>query len=252
MSLWSLKQNRRRPPLPPANLVDGMGPGDYWQTGEHTVALIAQLAGIRRSDRVLDVGCGLGRIAWPLSHRLGPFGRYVGFDAAKVYVDWCAEHLQLPPRRFEFFHADVRTPAYNVNGSVPPEHYVFTWPPASFDLVIAISIFTHLLPGAAQNYMAQISRSLRSGGRLFSTYFLLDEAGWLAARTGTTYPTFSYPIEEGLLHDPDVPEDGIAYEPSWVARHLERHGLQPVSLHAGYWKAVAGPYYQDIVVARKV
>lgn len=226
-----------------------MGPGDYWQVGEHTVALIDQLAGVRAADAVLDVGCGLGRIAWPLSHRLGRSGRYVGLDAAEAYVDWCNEHLRLG-RRFEFVHADVRTSAYNVDGAIAPENFAFPWPLASFDLVVATSIFTHLLPAAARNYLEQIARVLDRGGRLFSSFFLLDEAGTAAAKAGTTYPTFSHAIPEGLLHDREVPEDGIAYDPRWVTENLERCGLELVSTHPGTWKG-AGLYYQDIVVARK-
>ena len=248
VSLWSPKRNQR-PPLPPANLLNGMGPGDYWQVGEHTVELIDRLAGVRRADAVLDVGCGLGRIAWPLSQRLGRGGSYVGLDAAHPYVDWCNQHLRLG-RRFQFVHADVRTAAYNVDGSIAPEDFAFPWPPASFDLVVATSIFTHLLPAAAGNYLGEIARVLAPGGRLFSSFFLLDEAGTDAARAGATYPTFSHPIPEGLLHDREVPEDGIAFDPAWVRERLERSGLELVSMHPGTWKG-AGLYYQDIVVATR-
>lgn len=249
LRLWPRKRDAR-PPLPPANLLDGMGPGDYWQVGEHTVELIDRLAELRASDAVLDVGCGLGRIAWPLSHRLGRSGRYVGLDAASAYVDWCNSNLRLG-RRFSFVHADVRTSAYNVDGSIAPEDFAFPFAPASFDVIVATSIFTHLLPAAAANYLEQISQTLGRAGRLFASFFLLDDAGLAAARTGTTYPTFTYPIAEGLLHDPEVPEDGVAYDPGWLTTNLERCGLQAVSIHRGVWKG-GGPYYQDIVVARKV
>jgi len=77
--------------------------------GEDTVAAIDRLVGIRRDDIVLDVGCGLGRIAWPLSSRLGWRGRYAGLDAQRRYVDWCTAHLGLPARRFGFHHADLRS-----------------------------------------------------------------------------------------------------------------------------------------------
>jgi SAM-dependent methyltransferase len=240
-----------RPPLPPDYLLDGMGPGDYWAIGEHTVALIARLAGLRGRDHVLDVGCGLGRIAWPLAARLGRRGRYVGVDAARPYVEWCHSHLPLLAPKFTFVFADVRTTAYNVHGAIAPERFVFPWPERSFDLAIATSLFTHLLPAAADNYLAQIARCLRPGGRLFSSFFLLDEPGRAAAASGATYPTFSHPIPEGLLHDPAVPEDGIAFHPEWVAGAFARHGLRIVAAHRGSWKVPTDLYYQDLIVAQK-
>jgi SAM-dependent methyltransferase len=226
-----------------------MGPGDYWAIGERTVELVARLAGLRRWDHVLDVGSGLGRIAWPLAARLGWRGRYVGIDAAKPYVEWCCQHL--PVKKLEFVFADIRTSAYNVHGAIPPERFTFPWPDGCFDLAIATSLFTHLLPEAADNYLAQIARCLRPRGRLFASFFLLDQAGRAAAAAGATYPTFLHPIPEGLLHDPAVPEDGIAYHPEWVAGAFARHGLQVVSAHRGSWKVPTELYYQDVIVARK-
>lgn len=242
---------RKSPPLPPAHLLGGVGLGDYWEVGERTVALIEQLAGIRRSDRVLDVGCGLARVAWPLARRLGGSGSYVGFDAAEVYVDWCRQHVPLPRRRFHFVHADIRSSTYNADGAILPEHFVFPWTRESFDLVIATSVFTHLLPDATRHYLAEISRCLRRGGRIFASFFLLDELGWAAQKRGGTYPGFSHRIEEGMLHDSEDPEHGVAYEETWVAASLELCGLRTLSSHPGMWKSPSGLYYQDIVVAQK-
>jgi SAM-dependent methyltransferase len=230
------KRGRRTPPLPPADLLGGVGPGDYWQVGERTV----------------DLGSGLGRVAWPLAARLGWRGRYVGLEPAPAYVEWCRQHLPLPARRFRFVHADIRSTTYNVDGAIPAEHYTFPWPAESFDLVIATSLFTHLLPRATGNYLAQASRCLRRGGRLFASFFLLDEPGRAAVAAGWTYPTFAFRIPEGLLHDAAVPEDGVAYEPTWLAHTLEGCALRIVSAQPGSWKTLTGPYYQDLVVAEKV
>ena len=45
-----LHRKRQPPPLPPENLLVGLGPGDYWHHGEWTVGLIEQLVGVRRDD----------------------------------------------------------------------------------------------------------------------------------------------------------------------------------------------------------
>lgn len=248
MMFWKPRR-RSEPPLPPENLLDGVGPGEYWRIGRETVALVDELVAIRPDDRILDVGSGLGRVAWPLAGRLGRKGRYTGLDVSKQYVEWCRKNLDLPRRRFTFQQADIRTSAYNTEGLVPPEEFVFPWPDESFDLALSISLFTHLLPDALQHYLREIRRTLRPGGRIFSTFFLLDAQGKAAVASGFTYPTFTAPIEQGLLHDPLVPEDGVAYEPDWVFASFAEAGLAVTGVHHGSWKTFgAERSYQDVVV----
>ena len=228
-----------------------MGPGDYHEAGRLTVGLVERMAGVRARDRVLDVGCGLGRIAWPLSERLGRRGSYVGLDVLREYTDWCRDHLGLDPRRYTFHHADIRSSLYNPDGEIEPERFAFPWSDGSFDLAIATSLFTHLMPDAAAHYLAEIARVLAPGGRVFASFFLLDPRGREATATGATYPTFGAPMEHGLLHDPAVPESAVAYDPEWLVGRLTAVGLEVVSVHAGKWKDRLGLYYQEVVVASR-
>jgi SAM-dependent methyltransferase len=249
MMFWKPRR-RSEPPLPPENLLAGVGPGEYWRIGRETVALVDELVTVRPEDRILDVGCGLGRVAWPLAGRLGRRGSYTGLDVSRQYVEWCRQNLGLPPRRFTFHQADIRTSAYNTEGLVAAEDFVFPWPAESFDLALSISLFTHLMPAALQHYLREIRRTLRPGGRIFSTFFLLDARGKEAVASGFTYPTFTEPIEHGLVHDPLVPEDGVAYEPDWVFASFEEAGLVVTGVHAGEWKTfLEERSYQDVVVA---
>ena len=45
------------------------------------------LLGLRRGDRVLDVGCGTGDDARALAQIVGPTGRVVGLDASAAMID---------------------------------------------------------------------------------------------------------------------------------------------------------------------
>lgn len=250
MVFWSRRQERK-PPEPPESLLLGVGAGDYLETGRLTLSLLERLAGLRTSDRVLDVGCGLGRVAWPLSTRLGRQGSYTGFDVVKVYSDWCAESLDLDPERFRFLHVDVRTSLYNPDGSILAEDFAFPWPDGSFDLAIATSIFTHLLPRATENYLREIERTLSRRGRLFASFYMLDELGRRAAESGATHPAFLAPMEHGLLHDAAVPEAGVAYDAGWLLATVSSAGFEVASVQPGTWKGREGPYYQDLVVATR-
>src|SRR5262245_33093179 len=164
MPFWKKKVEPRRPPVPPEHLLPGVGPGDYCEIGEYALTLLERLVHVRASDRILDVGCGLGRLAWPLARKLGRRGSYDGFDVIQAYIDWCRENLGLDPARFRFHHADIRTTFYNPSGPSEAETFVFPWPDGSFDLAIATSIFTHLLPGATDHYFREIARTLAPRG----------------------------------------------------------------------------------------
>jgi SAM-dependent methyltransferase len=226
-----------------------VGPGDYHEGGELAVSLVERLAGLAASDHVLDVGCGLGRVAWPLSERLGPLGSYTGFDVVRPYVDWCRESLGLDPERFRFQRVDVRTSFYNPAGAIEAEDFVFPWMDGSFDLTIATSLFTHLLPAATGHYLREIGRTLRPGGRLFASFYLLDDRVREAAAAGVTDPSFRYPMEHGLLHDASAPESGVAFETEWLLEACAAAGLGVTAVHSGRWQELEGPYYQDVVIA---
>src|SRR5438128_11248357 len=53
-------------PVPPQQLIDGVGGGDFNAIGKEFFAYFTDLCGLGRDDYVLDVGCGCGRMAVPL------------------------------------------------------------------------------------------------------------------------------------------------------------------------------------------
>ena len=238
--------------MPPEHLLSGVGSGDYFLVGERALELLEQLVHVRAGDRVLDVGCGLGRLAWPLAGKLRRRGSYDGLDVVQAYTDWCAQNLGLDPARFRFHHANVRTTLYNAQGAIEAPEFRFPWPDRSFDLAIATSLFTHLLPAAIDHYLREIARTLDRGGRLFASFFLLDEAAREGLAAGTTNPTFSVSIEHGRVHDPAVPESAVACDPEWLFECFATSGLKVTSVHSGHWKGRPGFEYQDLVVAARM
>ena len=66
-------------PAPPAALMS-CGDGDFRAIGAEFLGHFVRYAGLQPNERVLDLGCGVGRIAVPLTQYIGDAGTYVGVD----------------------------------------------------------------------------------------------------------------------------------------------------------------------------
>lgn len=240
------------PPDPPSHLVAGVSVGDFWEVGLENVRIIEQFAGLRPAERVLDVGCGLGRVAWPLSRVLDDRSTYDGFDPGELYVEWCREGLGLDPARYHFHHFDLFSTMYNPNGTLRAESFRFPWDDGAFTLTIATSLFTHLLADGAANYIRETARTLAPGGRLVASFFVLDdESRALLDHPNLPYPHFRYETAHGMVVSEASPEDGVAFDAQWLLDEFLAAGYEIASWQPGSWRRREGPSYQDFVVARK-
>ena len=240
---------RRNPLLPPRGAC-AVGEGEFQAVGEEFLRHFRELGGLEPGDRVLDVGSGIGRMALPLTEYLEGKGSYEGFDVSREGVAWCRRAISARFSRFRFVHVDVANALYNPGGRIAPAGFRFPYPDASFDFVLATSVFTHLLPDAAARYLAEIGRVLAPGGSIFATAFLLSAKSREAIdRCGTNY-RFDSPIPGAFLRDAAAPESAVAYEEAEFLRLLRdaRLSLRGDFLQ-GNWSGRSGLSFQDIVVA---
>ena len=103
--------------IPPRRMAGYVGTGDFRATGEEFRGYFQGLAGLQPRDRVLDIGCGIGRMARVLVPILRPPGSYDGFDIVAEGIDWCRAHYTGTPAPFRFHHADVKNALYNPGGA---------------------------------------------------------------------------------------------------------------------------------------
>ena len=145
-------------PLPPSRLIYLVGGSNdlAWFLGAGATAawcvrdvLAANGIAIDRLGAILDFGCGAGRVLrhW---HDL-PSTRVCGSDYNARLVRWCRTNLTF---------ADVRR--NDLAGRVD-------WPDATFDLVYALSVFTHLTEPVGLAWVDELTRALRPGGHLLIT-----------------------------------------------------------------------------------
>lgn len=235
--------------LVPPRRRDFVGHSDFVATGDEFLGHFRELADLQPTDRVLDVGCGIGRMARPLTKVLTPPGGYDGFDVNREAIGWCRRRY---PEHFRFQVADLFNARYNPAGAHLAEEYDFPYADGTFDLAFATSVFTHLLPEAAEHYVAEIARTLKPGGRALTTWFLLNDTSRALIADGRSGLPFLDAQDQVALVDEAVPEEAVAYADDWVFEVLRRHGLVLTQLHPGSWCGREEHVsFQDLVIAEK-
>ena len=236
-----------RPPMTPSRVqAFRVGTGDFRAVGEHLASLLIDAGGLRPHENVLDVGCGIGRAAVPLTRYLTT-GAYFGFDINRDAIRWCQRNIP----RFRFTAVDVFNSHYNPRGAIKAEEFSFPVPDASFDVVFLSSILTHLTPPAAARYVAETSRVLRPGGRAVMTWFLIDDAVRERMTQGKSDRRFTPASEPWwFVQDEKDPELAVAYETAVVENALRERDLTITKISRGQWSGHAdGLTHQDLVVA---
>lgn len=243
---------KRRPHLVPPRGRIFTGQGDFAGMGDNYVDLLVRFCGLQPSHHVLDVGCGIGRLARPLAGFLNDKGRYAGFDIVPDGIHWCNKHYRQYPH-FSFLHVPLKNDLYNLDTEAVAASFRFPYENEAFDLVVLLSVFTHMQPDEVENYLGEISRVLKPGGCCFATFFLITE-GSENYLDQSAEPFFPDRHANYFLHNPRVKNANIAYRDSYLRQMTEKAGLEIEALHEGWWAGrdrEACPDFQDVVIFRK-
>jgi len=243
-------------PVPPESLRIWVGPFSdaelFVRSGEQTLNEIVDLCGLPADSRVLEIGCGCGRLSRAFAGYLSPEGRYEGLDVARVLVEWCRQQLEPQLPNFRFSWADVRAGGHNPEGAISGAAFRFPFSDGSFDLAVACSVFTHMLPDEIENYVSEVFRVLKTGGRRFMSVFLFDVEAETAVATGSTIFDFRHPIGPCLTFDRERPEEGIACRKDWFLELIEANRFRVDAVQGGNWRRIRSHQIsQDYVVVRK-
>jgi SAM-dependent methyltransferase len=236
---------------PPQTLIHGIG--SSWETGEHYLRHFRELCDLQPHETVLDIGCGVGRMAVPLTRFLGALGRYEGFDIIPANVRWCRRAITPRWPRFRFQHADIFNREYNPDGRLKGHEFRFPYPDATFDFAFLTSVFTHLMPAETAHYLHELQRVLKPGGRCLATFNLLNDEANLLIDAGKCRHMLQ--PRDGLIrvHSHEVPEACVAIDEGFVIASAGEAGLvvDPPIRYGSWCGRDAGFDFQDIVILRR-
>ncbi len=243
---------RREWSTPPRHLMF-IGGGDFAKTGESYLNFFIDVCGLTSDSHVLDVGCGVGRMAIPLTRYLSPMGQYQGFDVVKPGIEWCRKTITSRFPNFQFEWVDIYNKTYNSAGRLVPADFRFPYEDQQFDFVFLTSVFTHMLPRELEHYLLEIKRVLKPDAPCLVTYFLLNEESRRAISGGESQLEFKYDAGGCLSISQEAPESAVAYDEEAILSLYRRMTLAlDGPIRYGSWCGRRDARrFQDVIVARK-
>jgi ubiquinone/menaquinone biosynthesis C-methylase UbiE len=231
-----------------ADYVGGGGPEVFKAVGRELLDRFKTYCDLKPDEKILEVGCGIGRIAVPLTQYLKT-GTYVGFDIVRHGIEWCQQKVTPRYPNFKFFVADVYNKLYFPEGRYAAAEYTFPFADESFEFVFLTSVFTHMMPRDLEHYVTEIGRVLKPGGRCFCTAYIINGDARLNLHGGTSLRAFK-PYSGGYWTEtPDTPEVAVAYAEEYLAGVFTKSGLEITQLIPGEWWR--HQFAQDVLIARK-
>lgn len=245
---------KRKSHIPPTRLMfDGPASLDgFLKSGDVFMSSFVQILHPEPSIRVLDIGSGIGRHTLPLTKMIDSHGRYDGIEIVIAGVKWCRKHISNRFPNFRFQHVDIYNGAYNPRGKILPEEFVFPFEDNSFDVVMALSVFTHMTPDSVKNYLKESYRVLKPGGKAYFTYFLINDDSNKRLRNKNNTQPFEQTLDGYWTTNHQIPEAAIAYDEDVIRRFYSDSNLKINKIYYGSWcgrKKFTD--YQDIVLASK-
>ncbi len=188
--------------------------------------------GLRPSSHVLEIGCGVGRLAYELASFLDHDGRYAGFDISPKAIAWLNEHYAPRLPNFRFDLVDVRNARYRPRRGAEAATVRFPYDDDEFDVSCALAVFMHMQRAEISNYFREIRRVLKPDGFAVTTFRAVApgeqpprtrDRDWVAVADGV-YSIF-----------PEEPGRALAYDDALVRATIEGAGLQIEAAVPGRW-----------------
>lgn len=205
----------------------------YIESIVHQIDTVRMHMPLNSKTRILDFGCGQGRLANGLIYERVEIAKYIGIDTHKASVDWCQNWIEKYAKKFHFAHLSAKNERYNPTAKSLRE---LPFGDESFDLAFLNSVFSHMMDGDVKFYLTELHRVLNTNGLIYITAFIEDEVENVEENPEGYLGKKSF----GSLHR-------VRYERSFFMEMLKCAGFIEITVdHRGIERTK-----QSVVIARK-
>jgi SAM-dependent methyltransferase len=212
--------------------------------------------------RMLDFGCGIGRVGLAVLKQRPGIGSLTGFDIVPKLVDFCRSTIGATFANANFELVLDENDHYErydrAKANEPPQTHADLLKKygGSFDSAYAFSVFTHVDVNDFAPLLRFVGTLLKPGGRFLFTAFALTPFSRHQLAKGLTQPAFPklYYEQDGavLIGAPKDRLAFIAYDISRIEAMIWEAGLVPCEVEYGEWRSDRmSRSYQDVFVCRR-
>ncbi|MGD1808712.1 glycosyltransferase [Dapis sp. BLCC M126] len=224
-------------PIPDDKYIDG-GVSNFIPRSFKFLGDFIQRVGLKPTAEVLEIGCGIGNIAYGLSYYLQSPGRYEGFDFSEELISWAQENITTQKPHFSFRQID--------------SDFQLPYDEKSFDFVFISSRFTQVGGSEIRNYLDEVYRVLKPGGRLLFNCFLVNHESEQLISEGKSSQPLIHRLQEGFTKDPNAPEKGMGFLESLLLEWVNNSGFDVLEKFYGSWCGRVGcKSYPDMLILGK-
>ena len=143
------------------NYWDIVGPNskEEFESSADSLFELLKKIGIRPESKILDVGCGTGRITSKLIGYLSDHGFYFGVDIAPEAIEFCEKHFRR--ENFKFLQNNFK--------KIPINNQ-------KFDFVLIHSVFTHMYPDEIQVCLKECIKIVEKTSIILADIFITKES----------------------------------------------------------------------------
>lgn len=120
---------------------------------------------IKEGDKILDFGCGTGRIIKNLQNKVD----IVGIDICRRYYDICLNN-KLNVDYVDLFHDE-----YNPDGKISIHDFKLPYQNKSFDKVLSFYVFNHLYDRYFTQSLVECLRVLKNNGMITMSCMIIND-----------------------------------------------------------------------------
>lgn len=242
-----------------SELNQRVGGGDPEEVGFFCYHNIKQQIGFAPGDRILDFGCGIGRVLVQVAKETDPSTKIVGMDIMPDAIAFCRENIAgiFPNTTFELIEGgNVHYDKYIVSGGAKSRADILGSYGRSFSKAYAFSVFTHVDLDDFATLLRFVGDLLAKDGELLLTCFILTAFSRAAIENKKT--TFGFDASSFENDGQVFIGNGadrlafIAYDLGLLDKLVSEAGLVISRIEFGAWRGSGfGSSLHDMLVLRR-